>query len=124
MNHKFLISFFVCSFFFFLNSSAQEIDSLLICKNVKNHVAIESGKSFPKGEKVYCWMRIKNATVGQEINIEWYNEEKLMHSTKLNLPLENMRTYAYKTLHQGGKWKVSIKANGKELKSLDFESSN
>ena len=125
MFQKLILSLFVCSFFFLSNSHAQAIDSLVVCKNVEDLVAIDPGTEFAKGDKVYCWMKVKGATVGQEVSAEWYNEGDLKHSTKLTLNYENMRTYAYKTLHQAGKWKIVIKsADGKELASKEFTASS
>lgn len=122
-NMKTKLTLLFCCFVLMAGQAlAQEIEQAVLCKNVENHEAVEPTTTFQKGEKAWCWIKVVNAPVDTHITVNWYHGDELKHSTELAMKYESMRTYAYKTLYDAGKWRVDIVgADGTVLKSLDFE---
>lgn len=106
-------------------AGAQTIESAAICGAVVNHDASDTRTQFGKGERAYCWIKIKDAPAGSKILVAWYRGNQLQHTTTLPLNYPNMRTYAYKTLHEEGQWRADIKKpDGTVLMSLPLAAGN
>lgn len=99
--------------------TGQIIGEATLCENVVSLNAVNPKTAFASGQKAYLWMRVNEATPGSSISVEWICNDKMQHTTPLNLPYASMRTYAFKTLGIDGVWTVVIRAaDGRELKRL------
>ncbi len=112
---------FVFAFSVFSVCQAQVIEKVVLCETVKNLEPINPKTSFKKNQKAYCWIRVSEAEVGGQILVEWYYKDALQHTARLDLKYSRMRTYAYKTLHAEGEWRVDIKKQDSTLlQSIKF----
>ena len=96
---------------------AQEISKFEICGDVVEREPKDIRNVYRVDESAWAWMRLTNGTVGDSIAVEWYIGEEMVHSHKLAVKYESMRTYATKKLTKPGSWKVVIR--NKEGESLE-----
>ena len=100
---------------------AQTIEEATLCENIVSLNPVNPTTAFTKGKRVYCWMRVKDAAPGSSIQVRWFHQGVIQHTTNLKLPYKTMRTYAYKTMHYEGFWEARItKPDGTLLKTLKF----
>lgn len=101
---------------------AQTVSEFEICGDVVDREAKDIRNVFREDESAWAWMRLTDGTVGDSITVEWYAGEELLHSHKLAVKYESMRTYATKKLTQSGSWKVVIKnEEGESLEEGTFQ---
>lgn len=109
------LAFFICTVFSAQQGMAQEIVGFEICGNVEDLEPVDPKTDFAQGEKAYCWLKVKGATVGSKIVMKWFHGEEEKYSKELEMKFSTMRTYAYKTLYQAGTWRVDIYGEGDNL---------
>jgi len=94
-----------------LTVRSQTLEDFAVCETVEAREPVNQKTTFLVNDKAYCWLKVVHATVGDSIAVEWYHEDELIHTSKLALKYANMRTYANKTLHKAGKWRVVIRTS-------------
>lgn len=105
-----------------LHVEAQTIEQFSLCRNVEDLNPISPATAFNKGEKAYCWLKVKGAKPNSHIFLDWYWEGKLQHASKLTLTYAAQRTYGYKTMTLNGTWKVAVRnADNKVLYEMSFQ---
>lgn len=114
----------VCSLILLANLSFAQssiIADALICEDVIEREPVNARDTFLVGAKAYCWMKLNNANVGSVVTVKWFVEDKEVHTYDLTVKYPNMRTYAFKTVRQAGKWRAEIRdVSGEVLKKFDF----
>ena len=104
-----------------ISSYGQTLEQVALCDTVANREAGTPKDMFKVGERAYCWMKVKDATVGDHLVVEWIRGEESIYTMKLNLKYTSMRTYCYKTLNEFGVYKVEIKkSDGTLLEAIKF----
>ena len=96
---------------------------ILTCKNVSKLECVSAARMFPPG-KVYAFTRIK-APNDATLTLRWYdaNNNKLgERNLKIRKNLVNgFRTYAWKTIHEAGKYNVRLYKGWQEIeRSQEF----
>ncbi len=102
------------------------IDKYCICTGVKDRAPQDNRLVFStKDERVYTWMRVKNAIPPTLIRHIYYFGGEKVEDIALNIPYSSMRTWSYKTINHTfwvGKWRVDIVTkDGKVLESIEFQ---
>ena len=88
---------------------AQDISDFSICKKVESLEPVGITNHYETGDRAYVWMRVVGVDAGSTIFIDWYAEDILVHTSKMKITSDPMRTYAYKTLYSRGVWKVMVR---------------
>lgn len=116
---KVLLSLFLLLFTMY--SYSQNLEDAEVCSSVKNLEPVNPTSEFNVGQKVYCWIKLTDATIGSSIKVEWYSNDQLQYTSKLSTNYSSMRTYTYKTVGVEGNWRADIKkSSGELLRSLEF----
>lgn len=101
---------------------AQKVSEFEICAEVVDREPQDTREAFSLDESAWAWMRLVEGTVGDSISVEWYAADELVHTHKLVVKYESMRTYATKKLSQTGTWGVLIKNSaGETIKEGSFQ---
>ena len=101
---------------------AQKVSEFAICADVVDREPQDMRETFTEGESAWAWMRLVEGTVGDSISVEWYSGDELVHTHKLVVKYESMRTYATKKLSKAGSWEVKIKSStGETLKESSLQ---
>lgn len=109
---------------------AQEAPALTvsvaaICKDVVDREPVDSGNSFTVDVgKLYCFTKIMGAESPTHVTHVWYFDGTERARVDLAVNAASWRTFSSKVIqaHELGAWRVDVlDADGKVLKSLDFE---
>ena len=97
-----------------------------ICKNIINRKPVSSGKSFNAGvDSLFCYTKIKNSGVKQEIRHVWSYKNEVQSQIKYNIKTSNeYRSWTKKRIssNQKGSWRVDIQtSSGYLLGSINFD---
>ncbi|MCG6979945.1 MAG: DUF2914 domain-containing protein [Deltaproteobacteria bacterium] len=96
-----------------------------ICKDVVDREPVDSGNSFTVDVgKLYCFTQIMGAESPTHVTHVWYFDGTERARVELAVNAASWRTFSSKIIqaHELGAWRVDVlDADGKVLKSLDFE---
>ena len=106
-------------------TSQLEVTAAAMCKNVVDLEPVDSGTSFPVSlGMLYCFTKVTAAQSPAQITHVWYFDGTERARVGLAVNSVSWRTYSSKIIqpHEMGAWSVDVlDANGKVLKSLEFE---
>jgi len=97
-----------------------------ICENVVNRMPQGTDVFFNNNvDTLFCYTRIQNQGIKQEVKHVWYYEDQLMTQIRYNIKKSNIyRSWTRKTIlpHQIGQWRVDIQDSaGKIIGSKVFQ---
>ena len=89
-----------------------KLNEVMICRGVYKRNPIKPGFTFSNNvDSLYCYTKISNKGIKQEIKHLWYYENKLITSVTYNIKTSyNYRSWSKKTIlpSQIGEWRVDI----------------
>ena len=93
-------------------SNELKLNEVMICRGVYKRNPIKPGFVFANNvDSLFCYTKISNKGIKQEIKHLWYYENKLITSVTYNIKTSyNYRSWSKKTIlpSQTGQWKVDI----------------
>ena len=102
-----------------------KLNEIMICRGIYKRSPIKPGVEFINNvDSLFCYTKISNSGVKQEVKHVWYFENKEMTTVSYNIKTSyNYRSWSKKTIYpnQTGKWRVDvINKSGDLLGSRDF----
>ena len=86
---------------------------------VENREIVDEGTAFNVNDRVYLWMKVAGGP-SDPVTVTW-QWPGMTFSYDLEIGGNPWRTWAYKTMHTGGDWSVSVAdAGGNVLKTMSF----
>jgi hypothetical protein len=86
---------------------------------VENREIVDEGMAFNVQDRVYLWMKVTGGP-SDPVTVTW-QWPGMTFSYDLEIGGNPWRTWAYKTMHTGGDWSVSVAdAGGNVLKTMSF----
>tara|TARA_B100001564_G_C20603097_1_gene653756 strand:+ start:106 stop:876 length:771 start_codon:yes stop_codon:yes gene_type:complete len=94
------------------SSDFLKLNEVMICRGVYKRNPIKPGFIFANNvDSLFCYTKISNKGIKQEIKHLWYYEDKLITSVTYNIKTSyNYRSWSKKTIlpSQSGQWRVDI----------------
>ena len=110
-------------------SNSLKLKEIMICRGVYKRNPIKPGFKFTNNvDSLFCYTKISNSGIKQEIKHVWYFQDKLITSVVYNIKTSyNYRSWSKKNISssQVGLWRVDIiDSNNRVLGSREFEISS
>ena len=86
---------------------------------VENREIVDESSTFHVSDRVYVWMKVAGGSA-EAVTVTW-QWPGMTFSYDLEIGGDPWRTWAYKTMHTGGDWSVSVAdEGGNVLKTMTF----